>query len=67
MTEHRWVKNSKGEYIVEAFPDKGAGTPEVTEEVLNVGDESTIMGVESVLANTKTIGSVRYEIFSGRQ
>jgi len=67
MTAQRWVKNSKGEYIVEAFPGKGAGTPEVTEEVLNVGDESTIMGVESVLANTKTIGSVRYEIFSGRQ
>ena len=40
MTTHRWVKNAKGEYVVEAFPRKGVATKPITEPFENLYPEA---------------------------
>ena len=53
MTTHRWVKNSQGEYVAEAFPGKEAVTPEVTEYISPEGTIAQVIPVKSRTDPTK--------------
>lgn len=51
--------------LIEEGTVKFQPAPAAEAKQLNIGDEITIMQVPSVLANTKTIGGVKWDIFNG--